>query len=123
MNVNHFTDDQRQALLELTLLAMYADGHLASVEDERVHRLLKTLGFATEHDRNKQYDLAVGRIRRHTETARAAEARAEALAQQFTAPGDRQSVLAVLDDLLASDRKVSPVENSYLAIIQKTFAS
>jgi hypothetical protein len=40
MHLSDFTDEQGQALLVLATLAMYAGGHLAAAEDERVQRLL-----------------------------------------------------------------------------------
>ncbi|MEI6727854.1 MAG: hypothetical protein WCN81_16750, partial [Actinomycetes bacterium] len=35
MNLPDFTNEQREALLDLLVLAMYADGHLASAEEAR----------------------------------------------------------------------------------------
>jgi len=34
MNLKDFTEQQRQAVLDLAMLAMYADGHLASAEGD-----------------------------------------------------------------------------------------
>ena len=63
MNLADFNDAQRQALLDLTMLAMYADGILAAVEDEQVGRLLTALGCDTDYDRAKQYDASDSRGR------------------------------------------------------------
>ena len=62
MHPKEFTTTQQHALLDLAMLAMYADGHLASAEDARVHRLLEMLGHGTEYDRNQQYDAAVSSV-------------------------------------------------------------
>ena len=72
MNIKDFTEPQMQALLDLAMLAMYADGHLASAEDERVHRLLRAMGFATDYDCDKHYDASIARVSRHSQTAESA---------------------------------------------------
>jgi hypothetical protein len=72
------------AFLDLAMLAMYADGHLASAEDERVHRLLTAMGLGADYERNAQYDAAVSRIRRHSQTAEAVRTHVLTLAESFT---------------------------------------
>ena len=119
MNVKDFTESQQQALLDLVMLAMYADGHLASAEDERVRRLLKTLGFASDYDQGKQYDAAVTRVSRHSQTAASARAYAAAQAKQFSTPEQRRAVEALLDDIVTSDRHVSLQESGLLSMVRE----
>ena len=107
MNLKDFTDQQRQALLDMAMLAMYADGHLAAAEDERVHRLLSGLGFDTEYDQSKQYDAAIGRVSRHSQTAATAGAHVATLAPSFTTREHRQRVYDILRDVLSSDNNVA----------------
>ena len=121
MNLKDFNPSQRQALLDLAMLAMYSDGHLATTEDERVHRLLASLGFDEESEQNRQYDAAVSRIIRHSETVAAARTHAVTLAKTFATRDHRQRVQKVLDDLISSDNKVAPQEQTYLAVIQEAF--
>jgi hypothetical protein len=121
MNLKDFNDSQRRALLDLAMLAMYADGHLAAAEDERVHRLLSAMGFTEEFEHNRQYDAAVARVSRHSETAAAARDHAVTLAKTFTTPAQRKRVHEILDDLLTSDSKVAPQESGYLAVIREAF--
>jgi hypothetical protein len=118
MNVKEFTQEQQQALVDLVLLAMYADGHLASVEDARVNRLLESLGHATEYDRNTQYDAAVTRISRHALTVQGARDHASTLAEVFTMPEQRLKVHDLLGDLMTSDSRVSLPESEFLAVVR-----
>lgn len=121
MNLKDLTEQQHQALLDLVMLAMYADGHLASAEDERVHRLLTAMGFVTDYDRGKQYDAAIGRVSSHSQTAAAARAHVATLAQSFTTREHRRRIHDILDDLVSSDSRVAPQESSYLAVVREAF--
>lgn len=118
MNIKDFTEAQKQALLDLTMLAMYADGHLASAEDVRVHRLLDGLGYGTEYDRNKQYDAAISRVSRKALTKASAREHAVALAGAFTTPQERLKVHDLLGDLVTSDSAVSLQEGEFLSVVR-----
>ncbi len=119
MNLTDFDDAQQQALLDLTLLAMYADGHLAAVEDARIERLLTALGCDTDYDRAKHYDAAVARITRPATTKEGARAHAAKLATLFTTPEQRRQLLDILDDLMVSDKSIAAEECGFLAVIRE----
>jgi uncharacterized tellurite resistance protein B-like protein len=119
MDINQFTEQQKQVLLDLVTLAMYADGHLASAEDERVLRLLGSMGFATDYDRNQHYDAAITRVSRHSQTTESARAYAATLAETFTRPEQRRMVEEMLDDVVTSDRCVTPQESSLLSVVKE----
>lgn len=119
MSIEEFTEQQRQAFLDLVMLAMYADGYLASVEDERVLRLLGTMGFATDYDRNKHYDAAISRISRHSQTSESARAYAHTQAQAFTTREQRRLVTQVLDDIVTSDSHITESESSLLSVVRE----
>jgi len=118
MNIKDFTEAQKQALLDLTMLAMYADGHLAKAEDVRVHRLLDGLGYGTEYDRDKQYDAAISRVSRQALTAAGAKEHAVKLAEVFTVPEQRLKVHELLGDLVTSDSRVSLQEGEFLSVVR-----
>jgi uncharacterized tellurite resistance protein B-like protein len=119
MTIQDFTEQQKQALLDLATLAMYADGHLASAEDERVRRLLGKMGFRAEYDCNREYDAAITRIRPHFESAANARAYAEGLAQIFSSREQRLVVLEMLDDVVTSDRHVSLQESDLISSLRE----
>jgi hypothetical protein len=118
MNLNDFNESQRQAILDLAVLAMYADGHLAAAEDDRVQRLLATLCDASDYERTLLYDAAVGRVSRYTTATDTQRTHAIALTRSFTTPEQRRQVEEILSDLMASDTKVSSPENAFLAAIR-----
>lgn len=123
MTIKDFTEPQRQALLDLTMLAMYADGHLASAEDQRVVRLLGVMGFATDYDCGKQYDSSVSRVSRHSQTAESARAYASNLVQSFTSRAQRQLLQSILDDVVMSDSHLSLQESRFLSLVRETLES
>jgi len=118
MNIKELSDSQKFALLDLALLAMYSDGHLAAAEDERVQRLLTGMGYEAEHQRNQAYDDAIGRISRAALNTESARERATLLARAFTTPEHRRGVYDLLCDLITSDQGIAPAETKYLGIVQ-----
>jgi hypothetical protein len=114
-----FTNLQRQALLDLALLAMYSDAHLASAEDERLQRLLRDLGLDSEAERDYELDTAIARIRSESENADHRRSLITRMAHQFPTVAEKRQVLAALEDLLESDGKVAPAENQFLADVRR----
>jgi uncharacterized tellurite resistance protein B-like protein len=120
MTIKDFTDEQKQALLDLTVLAMYADAHLASAEDQRVQRLLGVMGFETDYDRGKQYDASVSRVSRNSQTAESARLYAGTLVLSFVTREQRRLVQDTLTDVVASDSHVSPQESGLLSLVRES---
>lgn len=119
MNVEDFSEQQKLALLDLVILAMYADGHLARLEDERVHGLLGSLGFSSKFERDTQYDASVSRVSRHSQTAESARAHAITLAKSFSTRAQRQRVQKILDEVVITDAHVSTQENNLLSVVSE----
>ena len=121
MNLGEFSPQQNQALLDLLVLAMYRDGNLAKVEETRVQQLLAAMGFATDYDRNREFDSSVTRIRRQSQTPEAVKAFTLNLAGKFTAKNDQQGIYNFLSDLTAMDGSVSSEENQFLLAVKEAF--
>ncbi len=121
MNITDFTEAEREALLDLLVLAMYADGHLASVEDKQVRRLLGALGAESTYERNRQFDGSITRLRTHLQTAAAALEQARLLAQCFDPPEHRREVFTALTELMASDNSVTHAESRFLQAVKEVF--
>lgn len=123
MKPTEFTPEQREALLDLAMLAMYADGHLAAAEDERVQRLLSTMGYTTEYDQSREYDDSVSRVSRHSTTAASAQAYAIILARRFETLNQRGQVQRILAELVASDSAVTSQETNFLTLVREALQS
>jgi uncharacterized tellurite resistance protein B-like protein len=118
MTLANFNEPQRQALLDLVVLAVYADGHVASGEDERVRRLLDGMGVVSDYERNRLFDASVTRVRQHVKTAETVRAHAVDLARNFATTEHRGEVEGIVDDVLASDSQVAPEEAQFATIVK-----
>src|SRR5258708_3093143 len=121
MNVSNFSASQRQALLDLLVLAMYMDGNLAAAEEARVEQLLAKLGVESDYDRNRDFDAAVTRVRQHSQSADDARACVGRLARSFTTSEQRRRVYDALSDLTALDGQVSAEEGKFLTFVRAAF--
>src|SRR5690348_14106740 len=114
MEISRFSEQQRQALLDLLILAMYADGRLDLAEDARLQRVLASMGVETEYDRDRILDDSITRLRDHSINSQAARARAIQLAQSFTNAEQCRGVYQLLEQQMNSDNNVAPAEHEFL---------
>ena len=119
-NLSDFTPEQRQALVDLLVLAMYADGYLASNEDALITRLLTEMGYTAAYEREREFDASVTRVRQYTENPDAARAHATTLARSFTRDQGRK-VYSFLDYIITSDSHITAVENQLLEALRDIF--
>jgi uncharacterized tellurite resistance protein B-like protein len=117
--LKNFTEAQRKALLDLAMIAMYADGKLTSIEDERVNRLLTSMGCDTDYDRGRDFDAAISRVSRQVLTAEGARSHAATLAQVFTTREQRQRAYDLMMELITSDNDVTAVEGNLLSVVKE----
>jgi 6-phosphogluconolactonase/glucosamine-6-phosphate isomerase/deaminase len=121
IEVTNFSPAQQLALFDLLILAMYADGHLSSVEDERLQKLLVAMGFVDEIDRQREFDAAVTRIRPNVQSIYKAKELALGLADAFTVRSQQKQVYAAVENLMTSDNNVSTWENTLLMELRMKF--
>ena len=121
VDISDFTAAQRQALFDLLILAMYADGHLSAVKDEQLEMLLIAMGHATPHDRARESDAAVTRIRPHVHPPLAAIERMIALVREFKTRKQQKKVYAAVENLITSDSHVTALESNLLTELRLSF--
>ena len=119
MEISRLNDQQRRALLDILILAMYADGHLDLGEDARLQRLLTAMGVETEYDRDRELDESITRLREYSQNPRVARDRAVQLARSFTDPEQCRGVYQLVEQQVNSDTKVVPVEHEFLSAIRQ----
>ena len=119
MNTKGFSDDQKAALLDLLVLGMYQDRHLASAEDARIKLLLDSFTFPSDYARQQFLDASFARVHKHPQTPEATRGVVFTSAGQFKSEQERRQALDTLAELLASDNKVTTEENRYLVIVEE----
>jgi hypothetical protein len=110
-----FSTAQQRALLELLVLAMYADGHLTTIEDEQLQKLLTAFGHTEEFDRQREFDAAVTRMRPFAQSIQKAKEQALLLADAFTTRSQQKQVYGAVQQIMTSDRHVSSWESTLLS--------
>lgn len=109
---------QKKALLDLCVLGMYVDGHLASAESHRLTELARELGAGTDYDAGKAIDEAVTRVRQAVPGPGEATQLLARLAVHFPDAASAGVALEALKELLASDNTVSAGEGTFFEIAQ-----
>jgi hypothetical protein len=103
IDLTGFSAVQQPALFDLLILSMYADGHLTTFEDEQLQKLLATMGFVDEIDRQREFDAAVTRIRPIVQSIHQAKEHAIFLADAFIDRKQQKQVLAAAEQMMTSD--------------------
>lgn len=121
MKLDGFSEQQREALVDLLVLGMYADTHLASAEDYRMRRVLDSLGMQNEESRTRLLDGSISRVRQLRRGSGGDRSYVETLAEAFPEAAERQQVWVALGSLLSSDGKVTAEETEFLAMVRDIF--
>ena len=116
-----FSAAQQRALFDLLILAMYADGHLTTFEDEQLQKLLAAMGFTEEIDRQREFDAAVTRIRPVVQSIHKVKEQAILLADAFTLRTQQKQVYEAVEQIMTFDNHVSSWENTLLMELRMKF--
>jgi hypothetical protein len=112
---------QTNAILDLLVLGMYADGHLAMAEDERLHDFLNRQGIETEDERRRNIGEAVTRMEHHVGNVATRRQQLAELATRLDAPAARSLALSTLERLLCVDEQYPPGEEHFWDEVRKAF--
>jgi hypothetical protein len=121
IDLTDFSASQQHALFDLLILAMYADGHLTTFEDEQLQTLLASMGYVEEMDRQREFDQAVTRMRPSVQSIHEAKCQAIFLADAFTDRTQQKRVLAAVEQMMTADNHVSTWENRLLMELRMKF--
>lgn len=109
------------AILDLLVLGMYADGHVAVVEAEQLHDFLEKRGIPEQADRRQIIGEAVTRFGREAGNLQAARKRLLELAAQLETPAAQAMALCSLERLICVDGEYPPGEESFWNEVRKAF--
>lgn len=121
IDLTGFSPAQQQALFDLLILAMHADGHLTSCEDEQLQKLLAAMGYAEEPARQREFDAAVTKIRPSIDSIHKAKKLALELADAFTVRSQQRQVFTMVEQIMTFDNHVSNWENILLSELRMKY--
>ena len=121
MNLTGLNDQQKQTLLDLLVIGMYADGKLADAEDAKIQGVLRTIQFSSDSARDQFLDASITRARRHLDSPTARRDFVADIAAHFPTQELRQKAFDDLEELLASDNQVVEPETRLLAVVKEEF--
>jgi hypothetical protein len=121
MNLTGLTDEQKQSLVDLLVLGMYADGNLDLIEDERARQVLESIQFSSDSARQYFIDASFARARRHGSSPDATRKYVADIAQNFSEPATRRQIYDALQESLASDQKMAAQESQLLLVVSREF--
>jgi uncharacterized tellurite resistance protein B-like protein len=119
MDLTGFTDQQKQAVVDLLVLGMYADGNLDLIEDEKVRQVLDSIQFSSDSARQYFIDASFARARKHGGSAKTTRSYVSELAKNLPTPAMRRQVYSALEDSLMSDQKMAEKESELLLIVSE----
>ena len=121
MNLNGFNDQQKQTLLDLLVIGMYANGNLADAKETKIESVLKTINFSSESARERFLDACFTRARQHLASPQLTREFVADIARHFPTPDIRQKAYDDLGDLLSTDKKGVDKDGQLLAIVKEEF--
>jgi len=121
MDLTGFTDQQKQSLVDLLVLGMYADGNLDLIEDEKARQVLEAIQFPSDSARQYFIDASFARARKHGASAKTTRSYVSEIAKSFLTPAVRRQVYDALNDSLLSDHQLADKEKELLAVVSEEF--
>ena len=115
-----FTQQQREALLDLLLLGMYADNMLSMAENQFLDDEMEELVWDSPTSPSAYLSAAIHRVRTAEEDIEKRNALLQSIKERFGDVHGKQGALLVLKDLLASDGTAEQ-EQKFLTEIQQIF--
>ena len=121
MNLTGFTDQQKQLLVDLLVLGMYADGNLDLIEDEIARQVMDSIEFSSDSARQYFLDASFARARKQGASAKTTRSYVSEIAKSFPTPVMRREVRDALEESLTSDHNLADKEKELLAVVAEEF--
>jgi hypothetical protein len=121
MNLDAFSTPQVDSLLELLVLGMYVDGHLADAEDRIIKEFAREAGIQPGYNFDQAIDRAVSSVRQVDLNDNSLRGAVSRIAQVIDEPDIRQTAFEALTAIHTSDADDSPAETKFHKIVVDIF--
>ncbi|HEX3444929.1 MAG TPA: TerB family tellurite resistance protein [Chthoniobacterales bacterium] len=113
------TQKQREAVVDLLLLGMFADAPLKVSEDQKLVSVIEEIGWNSYQAPDLYLQSAIARARDTLETQGATKHRLEKIGEELNEPGLRQRALEYLTQFLGVDGAVDAEESKFLELVRE----
>jgi hypothetical protein len=113
------TQEQRQAVVDLLLLGMFADAPLRVSEDKKLLSVIEEIGWESYQAPDLYLQSAIAKARDATDTEGGVRHRLEKIGQELNDAGLRQRALDYLTQFLGVDGAVDAEESKFLELVRE----
>jgi len=121
MSLETFSNAQVDALLELLALGMYADGHLASGEDDKIKQFARAAGVAAGYDLEQAMDAAITTVSRGALNDETIGAHLDRINAALATGAAREIAFNALREVHLGDGGEAETEKNFAAAVKARF--
>lgn len=118
---NNFIQEENEALIDLLLLAMYSDFHLAKEEEETLDEELLFMDWKSVHSQEDYVSASVIRARDAVEDPVLTLAYLRVIAARMTEPDFRKKAKESLYAVLKADHQIDAEEEKFISLFKQVF--
>jgi hypothetical protein len=114
------TSEQRTAIIDLLLLAIYSDSHISISEEEALDKAIAEQGWDSEYPKDLYLAKASARAREAAESDDTLKAKIKECAAFFTTAPAQAAAYSIVHSVLSADGVADP-EQKFLSKLNKAF--
>ncbi|KST67325.1 tellurite resistance TerB family protein [Mastigocoleus testarum] len=112
---------QKEAIVELLIMTMYADKTLKIEEDEAIKRYIETLEWKSPMSVEYYLGIAIAKVRKALESPEKIHCFLEDISDRVKTSDLKKQVLQICINLTMSDSEVSTEEREFLQLVSQIF--
>ena len=112
---------QKEAIVELLIMTMYADKNLKIEEDEAIKRYIETLEWKSPMSVEYYLGIATAKVRKALESPEKIHCFLEDISDRVKTVELKKQVLQICINLTMSDSEVSTEEREFLQLVSQIF--
>jgi hypothetical protein len=109
------TQKQREALVDLLLLGMFADSSLKVSEDQKISSVIEEIGWQSYQTPDLYFQSAIARVREASESEEGTRYRLHKISEALADRPTRELALTHLTKFLAVDGAIDMAETQFLS--------
>lgn len=121
MSLETFSHSQIDGLLELLVLGMYVDRHLATVEDGSIRSYARAAGISSSYDLDQALSRAIAAIRQRPLDDETIDAHLARISDALGNNSARGMAFHALQEVLASDAEEPRSEKEFATAVKVKF--